>query len=189
MNARTLKLYDGDTFEHDGRTFRVRFEHDSDHEAPWDDGDGRGIVSEWTTRDKCPGERVLHQDGRSKRYFDFAGAVAKAREEGWNTAPYGKGTKGERAARAAEAEFEFLRLWCADQWEYVGVTVEQLGRDGAVIREDSLWGVETYKDYHQEVARELAGDLIATEKHERKLKAKETREARYWAARGMETRP
>lgn len=181
------KLYDGDTFEHGGRTFRVRFEHDSDHEAPWDDGDGRGIVSDWTTRDKAPGERVLHADGRSKRYFDFAGTVAKARAEGWDTAPYKQGTAGERAARAAEQEYEYLRLWCADQWEYVGVTVEQLNSEGEPIREDSLWGVETYKDYHREVAYEMAADLIAEEKHARKLKAKETRERNYWAARDVVT--
>lgn len=182
-------LFDGSTFDQGGRTFRVNFEHDAGHEEPWNDGDGRGIVSEWTTRAKRPGERVIASDRSYKRYFDFAGAVAKARAEGWDAEPY-TGTKGERAARATEREFEFLRQWCDDQWEYLGVTVTLLDSDGEdTHHSDSLWGVESFADYHQEVARELAGEILAELRAERTAKAKETRERNYWAARGIETRP
>lgn len=177
------------TFEHKGRTFRVNFERDDDAEPPWDQGDGRGIVSDWTARDKRPGERLLHADGRSKRYFDFAGTVAKARTEGWDSKPYNTGTKGEQAARAAEAEYEFLRLWCADQWEYLGVTVTMLDSDGEdTSYTDSVWGVESFADYHQEVACDCADECIAERNADIRTKAKETRERNYWAARDVVTR-
>ena len=64
-----------DTIELQGRRFRVEVEADEGHETPWDYEDGHGPVSDWTRRDKRPGERVLCSDRSSKRFYDFAQAV------------------------------------------------------------------------------------------------------------------
>ena len=90
---------------------------------------GHGPVSEWTTRAKQLGERVLVEDRRgAKRYYDFAEAVRIAKRDGWDAPPLGEGTKGQRAARAAEADFNRLRGWCNGDWEYVGIVVFGLPR-------------------------------------------------------------
>jgi hypothetical protein len=73
--------------EHDGCTFRVETERDADMGAPWDECDGHGTVSEWTTRDKQPGELVLNEDRGSKRFYDFAEACKTALRDGWGFLP------------------------------------------------------------------------------------------------------
>ena len=192
-------LYSGDTFEHKGRTFRVTFEHDADADAPWENDCGRGIVTDWTTRAKKPGERLLCDDRSHKRYFDVQGTMEKARRDGWGLpnesladlrAKLGREpTKGEIAARATDEEFEFLRLWCADQWEYVCVDVVMLDARGEETEyRDSCCGVESYKDYHVTFAYECAENCIAERKHAIAKRAKETRERNYWACRDVETR-
>lgn len=144
------------------RTFSVRFEDDTDMGTPWENSDGRGAVSDWTSRDKLPGELVLNTDRGQKRYYDFAGACRTALRDGWDAKPYNDGTqtKRQQAAKAAMADFEFLRAFCDNRWSYVGVIVTLLDDDGdAGELSTSLWGVETHNDYHHEVAKELAGEL------------------------------
>lgn len=140
----------------------ANLERDEHHDAPWDSECGHGPVSNWTTRAKQPGERVLVGDRRgAKRYYDFAEAVRIAKRDGWDAPPYGEGTKGQRAARAAEADFKRLRDWCNDEWEYVGVVVT-VEEDGEEIESHaaSLWGVESdCRDYLREVANELFDEV------------------------------
>lgn len=147
-----------------GIKFKVIIERDEDHGAPWEEGDGHGPVSDWTRRDKAPNERVLHEDHGSKRYYDFAKAVRIARKDGWDADPIGTGTKGETAARAAEADFKRMQSWCNDQWYYVGVIVTQFDSDGdETCNTHSLWGIESdCDDYLAEVAGELIDDCLAT---------------------------
>lgn len=76
-----------DTFEVDGVTFRVRTEYDDCHGAPWDEEDGHGPVSDWTSRGKLPGELVLCEDRGKRRYYDFAEACRIARRDGWGFLP------------------------------------------------------------------------------------------------------
>ncbi len=153
-----------DTFTHEGLTFSIEIEADLYHGAPWEEEDGHGPVSGWTTRDKRPGEMVLNADRRSKRFYDFAAAVKQARAEGWNAKPYdvpGE-TKGQRAHKSAMADFERLRAWCNDQWQYVGVVVTCTDLPGEPS--ESLWGIESDAgEYLQDVARELADEIIAQE--------------------------
>ncbi len=58
---------DGDTVEveHEGFTLRATVHRDDDMREPWREHDGHGIVSEWTSRDKRPGERILNR-GRAQ---------------------------------------------------------------------------------------------------------------------------
>jgi hypothetical protein len=69
--------------------------------------------------------------------------VKIAKRDGWDTAPYDTGTKAERAARAAMADFEYLKRWCNDDWFYCGYTVEIEGFEYDVIGDSSLWGIES----------------------------------------------
>jgi hypothetical protein len=74
---------DGDTFERNGVLLRVNIEHDDSHGAPWDEHDGHGPVSDWTRRDKRPGELILSTDRGFKRFYDLAEANRIARRDGW----------------------------------------------------------------------------------------------------------
>ena len=80
-----------ETIEHNGRTYRVEIEPDYDHGAPWEEEDGHGPVSEWTSRAKLPGEVIIAKDRGSYRYYDFAGACRIARRDGWDAKPYNTG--------------------------------------------------------------------------------------------------
>lgn len=139
--------------ELNGHTYTVRHESDPDS-SPLDD-DGHGPVSDWTRRAKMPGELILCEDRGSFRYYDYSEAVKIARRDVWDTAPYGQGTKGERAARAARADYNYLRQWFTDCCHYIGVIVE----DEETGDQESLWGVEDLNDYPDEVAHELAAEL------------------------------
>ena len=155
-----------DDFTHNGRRYRVTLEPDDDATPPWERDDGHGPVSAWTAvSNMSAGQRVLCSDQRSARFYDFAEAVRIARRDGWDTAPYGQGTPGQRAARAVEADFQRLRAWCNDEWAYVGVCVQMLDADGEPVggkNDHALWGVESdCEDYIAEVARELADDIAA----------------------------
>jgi len=162
-----------------GYTALVRYDYDQDYGAPWENCDGHGPVSEWTSRDKAPGERILSEDRGSRRYYDYAEAMRIAKREGWDAEPYRTGTKGERARRAVDRDFEFLRAWCNDEWHYIGVMVTVF-HNGIEIAEDSLWGIEDCGDYW----REIAADMIETAIQQHK---EETRERNYWACRDVVT--
>ena len=125
---------------------------------PWDNEDGHGPVSKWTTRSKRAGELVLCRDYRSFRYYDFAAAVALARQDGWG----GMGrTAGERAAHAAKADYDRLRRWCNGDWGYVGVVVTAYDEDDRELGSSSLSGIESDAgDYLTEVAKELTEELL-----------------------------
>jgi len=136
-------------------TFKVEFTDDTDTGAPWENSDGHGVVSEWTTRPKRAGELLLNQGRNSKRYYDFAGACRTALREGWDMA-----TNKEQAAKAARADYEFLRAWCADQWRYVIIDVTLLDEEGEPTEvQDTLCGVETWNDYHETQAHTMVDDL------------------------------
>jgi hypothetical protein len=159
-------LWDGDIFEHKGRKYRVRFEHDDSHGAPWEECDGHGVVSDWTTRDKAPGERVLASDRSSKRYYDVCETAKIAKKDGWGLGndelaklaqSLGRmPTKKEIVARAVDNDFEYMRAWCNGEWHYCGVVVSHCESDET----ESLWGIEDNEyDYLAEVARELADEI------------------------------
>lgn len=142
-------------------TFKVEFEEDYDADAPWENSEGHGIVTDWEYRDKRPGELILNTNRRAKRFYDFAESVKIAKRDGWNSEPYDDNeTKGERAAKAVRADYEYLRAWCKDEWRYVGVVVTLLDDEGDETEvSDSLWCVETFNDYHLEAAREIADEI------------------------------
>ena len=149
-------LNNGDTFMHHGRQFQVHFKPDCDAGPPWKESDGHGVVSEWTTRGKRPGERVLAAGRIGQCYYDVEASMHLAIANGWGVRnPPPDATRGQIAALAVEQDFEHLRRWCADAWYYVGVIVTDLASGDS----DSLWCVADDGDYAAEVAFDLAANL------------------------------
>jgi hypothetical protein len=153
-------------FELNGVTYAAKLERDEYHGAPWDEECGHGDVTGWERREKAPGEMVLCEDRHAKRFYDFAGAVKRAKAEGWNAAPFyppGEETKGQRAHKAALADYNRLRAWCNDDWCYVGVIVAPICPCCDEVKDDeaqSLWAIESDAgEYLFEVAQELAAEL------------------------------
>jgi len=160
-----------DLIELEGNKFRVSIEPDDYCAAPWDRDDGHGPVSEWkhhsfgmgTKPPKAPGEMILVWDRGAYRTYDFAEAVRIAKRDGWDAAPYdATETPGQKAHKAAMADFNCLRQWCDGQWSYVGVIVELLDDEGDATGEtESLWGIESDAgEYLDETAKELAGEIL-----------------------------
>ena len=151
-------------FEHKGNEYTLTVEDDTDTGAPWVENDGHGPVSDWTTRDKRPGELILSEDRRARRYYDFAAACKLARADGWDAKPLNTGqeTKRQQACKAALSDFDYLRRWCSDDWRYVGVIVRRAGDCECCAPSESLWGVESgCEDYILEIATQLADELSA----------------------------
>ena len=137
-----------DTIEIDGLTFGVTLEPDTDAGFPWDNMSTFGTVTHWERRDKAPGERILLLGRSGARFYNFAGAVAQARREGYT---------GPAAVEAVEQEFNYFRAWCNDQWRYVGVVVTLLDVEGNPTDEsDVLWGVDDDGDSAKTCAHDLA---------------------------------
>jgi len=116
--------------------------------------------------------------------------MQQARSEGWGigpdemaklTARLGrKPTAGEIRAQAVEHDFEFLRGWCADEWEYVVLFVTLRDAQGAEIARDVLGGLESLGNYWKEEAASMANRLISS------YETEETERA-HWEARDVET--
>ena len=165
-----------------GYTVRVRVGFDECMGMPWDEHDGHGIVSKWRPKDsKAPGEMVLIEDRGSCLFYDFAATVKRARAEGWDAPPYG-GKPGERAHRAALADFEYCRRFARGDIQWIVVTVE-VTRDGRVIERDSVGGIGSEGDYWREHAAEVAECAIAAD-----IKARKVASARAASTAGMRKR-
>ena len=170
MTTKNRFRFDGDSVTlPDGFVLTFRAEYDSYHGAPWEEECGHGPVSEWTSRAKRSGDLVLCSDRSSCRFYDFAEAMRIAKRDGWGLAPeelaalasrLGRApTGGEIREAAVRADFERLKGWCDDKWQYVGVILTLSDPDGKEVDQLSLWGVEDCGDYYQTVAEELAGEL------------------------------
>ena len=148
--------------EHAGRRFRVEHTHDDTMREPWIEHDGHGVISDWTTRDKAPHERIVAEDQNRYRYYDTRASLERARADGWDAPPYG-GTPAQQAARAMLADFEYCRAWCADEWQWIGVVVTLLDAEDKPTRYTaSLWGIESLSEaaYLETVAQELVDDIL-----------------------------
>lgn len=118
----------------------ARIVHDEFMGPPWEEHDGHGPVSPWTRRPKAPGERVLHEDRGSYRYYDWQEAIKIAKRDGWG---FGEGTKGQQAVRAVQADFEAMRAWCRNKWHWCGIVLS-IAKNGITLDDHatSLWGIE-----------------------------------------------
>lgn len=157
-----------ETIEVDGFTLTARIDSDSDMGPPWQEHDGHGPVSDWTNRNKRAGELELSRrgsggaSGLSCRFYDFAEACRIARRDGWGDPSLRLENETARAfaARMARDDFERMKAWCDDRWQWVGVIVDA-SRAGVSLGRASLWGIESDADsYLVEVANELAEEAV-----------------------------
>lgn len=156
------------TFQRDGLQFRMRVSRDDYIGAPWDEHEGHGVVSDWTTREQGEGERVLATEANSHRFYDFAETLNIAERDAWGIDPErAKGlTKSQIVAAAVEQDFAHMKAWCDDEWWWVLVEVQLLDTDGYAIErencQDALGGIESDDtDYHMTVAVEMADGIAA----------------------------
>jgi hypothetical protein len=144
----------------------AEYDHDSDMREPWKEHDGHGIVSDWTTRAKRPGEVVLCSDRSYYRYYDMEETAALAKRDGWGCRkemPKGA-TRAQIAAQAALEDYKHLKAWCNDQWHWAYVTVTA-SLDGVELGHASLYGIEsTDTEYMVEVANDLIDEALAEAK-------------------------
>lgn len=150
--------------EKNGKTYRVEFIFDSDMGAPWEEDDGYGIVSDWESRDKKPGEVVISEDRGAKRFYDIAATTRIAKRDGWGVSDTdtSKMTQAQITALAVLRDMERMRGWCNDAWHWCGVSVFPLSKDGDELRSktESLWGIESDAgDYFEEVISELIAQI------------------------------
>lgn len=187
-----------ETFTHAGRLFEVALFADDDNAPPWERADGHGPVRYISDSEPlAPGETVLYDCPRGRYVYDLRAAIKQSMREGWGRPCKEMRETLARQLRkpaskvsAIDADMAFLRGWCADDWSYIGASVRIIGADGEPVGEDfehALWGFESSGDYWQEVAAELAENIL----HERRAAwlaaLREARERKAWAARGVET--
>lgn len=174
--------------EYKGYIFKVTHVQDDTSMAPWEASDGHGPVREVYApnglRDaniKRPGERVLFRSRGHYLLYDWKAAAEQARKDGWSTEPH---EDPHPLQRALQADFDYLKGWCDEVWTYIGVTVT-LEDDPTFT--DSLWGVESGGTYKDEVARELADEVLSLYLAKLALEKNEAAEVEYWASRDVVT--
>ncbi len=172
MNTETI-----DTHEKEFRGFKLRVNvHLDNHMGPpWKVHDGHGDVSGWKSKDdKAPGERMMSGDGGSYRFYDWQGAIQKAKAEGWGISDEAKAelakrkgkpvaglTRGEIIEAAVQFDFEYLAGWANDEWHWLGYTAEYSRDDGETWEDAnaSCWGFDEEKYMVESAFDELESEV------------------------------
>jgi hypothetical protein len=161
-----------------GYAIRILIHPDENTGAPWDMDEGHGPVSDWSTRDKRPGEWILNSYRGAHRFYDAAEAARIAERDGWGLgtdeitglvarlkkADASELTRGEIIAEAVRRDFDFLRGWCNDEWSYIGFTAELMHeRENGVFEvvqklNASCWGFEDTRGGRSYMLEEAAGE-------------------------------
>ena len=155
------------TCEKDGFTVTARIERDDDMLPPWKEHDGHGPVSEWRPKDsKRPGERILHEDRGSCRFYDWQEAVviAKRDEWVWASPPCEPRSLGQIAEHAVQRDFEHLKAWCDDKWTWCRIVL-CVSKGGIEVEDYAacLGGIALNDDdngHLNEVANELLDEAL-----------------------------
>lgn len=153
--------YESRDVDSNGKTYRVEFHFDHDSGAPWKEYDGRGVVSEWETRDKKPGEVIISSDHGFKRFYNVAATIAIAKRDGWGVS--GINTRGmskaKTAAVAVQHDLKRMRDWCSGAWHWCGIVVFPLTDAGDELRSknESVWCIESDDE---DSINEIIEDLI-----------------------------
>lgn len=163
-----MDSYSDSTFETPkGNKFRLYLSYDDCGETPWENDEGHGIVSDWTNRDKKPGELVLCTDRHDiKRFYDFQESMKIAKRDDWNVAPFdGHKTKGIQAYKSVMSDFENLKDWCENKWWYAVLHVVLLDENGEETDyEEYLGGVydgygAVFHEFIMDCAQDKANEI------------------------------
>lgn len=143
---------------------------------------------------------MLYDLRRGRFVYDFGAALVQASKEGWGLGPDDlqrlaerlgkKPTKSQIRAESVRQDMAHLRGWAAEDWCYMGVCVQIIGADGEPEGDEfehAIWGVESSGGYWEEVADDLASQIMHSRATVWRAALKEARARRYWAARGVET--
>jgi hypothetical protein len=183
---------DAHTQEINSYAVRIEIYQDEHHGPPWEEHDGHGPVSGWTyynpsswASTKRPGQRVLSRDRHSARFYDWQEATKTAKRDRWGIGDEQKmdlakrlkrnPTKGDITAEAVRLDFERLRAWCNDEWQWLGFRTTITAPDGTEHDGDSYWGFDDpayMMEEAQSNAEAFVANLIKT--------AKATEEALCW---------
>ena len=156
------------THDYKGHTITITVHHDENMGPPWEEHDGHGIVSEWVRRDKRPGELVLITERGASRFYDVEATFKIASRDGWGLGDEAlaklasklgrKPTHRQVIAAAVQSDFEYLRGWCRDEWQWLGFTTEIETPAKQIVEGFSCWGFDD-EDY---MIREAIGEAKAT---------------------------
>jgi hypothetical protein len=160
-------MQDGEIFEHKGVLFIVSIERDELSRAPWEECEGHGVVTKWERRGPERGEWVLSGDRYSHRFYNWRETLEIAKRDGWGLHPdciaelalklKRQPTQRDIRKEAVRRDYEYLRGWCNDEWEYLCIGVRMVGG----TETQYLGGVDgSDAAYIVECARDLAGELL-----------------------------
>lgn len=173
-----------------GYRAEIEIEQDNDMGPPWEEHDGHGVIVEGYESEKQPGWRKLAPTGTRDvwRWYDVQASMEIAKRD-W-VSPKGEGTKGQRAAKAVETDFQHMQDWCEDRWYWVGYIVKVYDKGDRLVGDDSLWGIDD-EEYAIVEAKEQAKYIVEKDMERRhdawRSALREAREARAWAARDVRT--
>lgn len=148
------------TLEYQGKDYVVEIMQDDYQPKPWQEFDGHGEVSDWTSRDKTPGELILATHKGQKLYYDFQATTKRAKLEGWSVTTSENLTFKQRVRAAVLADFEHLQKFCDGRWyfAYLSVTDPRTGDTEALGGiEYSEGGLQEVENYALELAMILRG--------------------------------
>ncbi len=152
-----------------GYEFKIINELD-DEFTPWEFCDNEAdLITDWTRRDKKPGEMVLCKDHGYNRFFDYQKACKFALKEQWgsrNSLP--TDTKKQIASKAALNLFNYWRSWCHDEWAYRYISITLIDPDTNLETDfmDSCGCIEDLNNYDQDWINENADVLIESFKNQ-----------------------
>ena len=158
-----LDIIHTDTITEHGNTYRVDHIRDYDMDAPWENSDCHGVITDWVTRDKKPSELLLSTSRTFKRFYDVKASIEKATREGWGLSDPERLTPKQIIAESVRQDYERLKAWCNDEWFYIGVVITEIRTDSDGFTYDgyhaSLWGLESDCLDTGWVYRDLIGDI------------------------------
>ena len=189
MNMQSID--DGETLHIRGYDVRVRIEYDADGGLPWKNCDGMGVIRETRDqRNKHAGERPFG----SCYMFDVRATTIEAKRDCWGVGAEAEAelakklgrtpTAAQITAEAVERQYQYLRDWANDMWQYHGYVVTLMDGTEESGHEDSCWGFEYWlfddekNAYFYDEIRGAAEALVREAE-------KEATERRYWESRDV----
>ena len=169
-----MPAYDTSRITYKGVAFTVAKYYDEQHAPPWEEYDGHGVVTDYLfvadadlVDPRSDFRPISRWDGNRRRYYDWGKSLDRARVEEWGLGDEQRAKLADRLKReptadevleeAVRLDYEYLKGWCFDEWHYCGIVVTLAGTD----IERSSWGIESNAAaYHNEVARELAQEIM-----------------------------
>lgn len=186
-------------FEHAGLSFRCIVEQDTDIGPPWEENDGHGsirtVYAYHSQPSKKPGEVIIHSERGDHWIYDYSGAVETAKRDGWGFSGMDRATMsaGQIAAEAVRRDMRYCREWLRGDRCWAQIEVFRIDADGERMGESEyLGGIDSGysredRDYLRQCAEELAGQIVDQARKAWREALREVREARYWAARDVDT--